>query len=593
MAILKVSLALVVAVIAISYGIATASNKSIQNTSSKSSWRPIPDDSIDAGTSDQDQMCFPKSWNILLQRNMIIKPGKKCSPVAIVHCYCLTSESQFNNSDTPYANFGNCFYGCFDSDFSTVHYQVNIQLDEQFDNGTCSQFNRKGILCGQCIEGYGPPAYSFNLKCVPCGNINLWTRIPLYILVAYGPLTVFLGVIVVFTVSANSAPMHGWILICQLMSTALFMRIFTTITDFYFTAYSPYMQIIGSLYGIWNLDFFRSVYKPFCLHPSLTTIQVMSLDYIIAAYPLVIIVVTYILVDLYSRDYRPVVIMWRPFHYCFIRFRHQLNIRTSLIDAFGTFFSLSYVKFLSTTVDLVTATRVWSYDNKITHHVYYDGTMKLFRGSHIPYGVMGLLVGLLCNVLPLVLILLYSFRRSHTILNYLPMSIQTALFPFMDNILACYKDGTDGTRNCRYFGVVYHLALIVVMISFMWIKSILIIGVNVFVFITVGMLVAVIRPYKSKVYNTVDTILILSIGLCLAGGLSYYTAYIEDPVNMNGTLVMALPPFLVPLLYVVAYMGFKKRMFFQRLFHCKVKKFWITRRPNEMDNVSEHNVLVQ
>ena len=71
----------------------------------------------------------------------------------------------------------------------------------------------------------------------------------------------------------------------------------------------------------------------------------MSLDNIIAAYPLVIIVIMYVLVDLHSRDCRPVVVMWRPFHYCFARFRHQLNIRTSLVDAFGTFFSLSYVKF--------------------------------------------------------------------------------------------------------------------------------------------------------------------------------------------------------------------------------------------------------
>ena len=150
----------------------------------------------------------------------------------------------------------------------------------------------------------------------------------------------------------------------------------------------------------------------------------MSLDYIIAAYLLVIILVMYLLVDMYSHNCQPVVVVLRPFQYCFIRFRHQFNIRTSLVDAFGTFFSLSYVKFLSTTADLLAPTRVWDY-NRSSYRVYYDGTMEMFKDRHIPYVVMAVFVGLLCNMLPLVLILLlnYSFRKTHVILNCLPLSV--------------------------------------------------------------------------------------------------------------------------------------------------------------------------
>ena len=35
-------------------------------------------------------------------------------------------------------------------------------------------------------------------------------------------------------------------------------------------------------------------------------------------------------------------------------------------------------------------------------------------------------------------------HRTHAIVNCLPLSVRTMLFPFMDNILACYKDGTNG-----------------------------------------------------------------------------------------------------------------------------------------------------
>ena len=313
--------------------------------------------------------------------------------------------------------------------------------------------------------------------------------------------------------------------------------------------------MITSIYGIWNLDFFRSVYTPFCLNPSLTTLQVMSLDYIIAAYPLVLIVVMYLLVDLYSHNCRPVVVTLKPFHYCSRYFRHQLNIRMSLVDAFGTFFILSYVKFLSTTMDLLAPTQVWDYYGS-SYRVYHDGTMKMFKGRHIPYAVLGVFVGLICNILPLVLILIYSFHKTHVILNYLPLSVRTMLFPFMDNILACYKDGTNGTRNCRYFGVVYHLAFIVIMSGFLT-ESILLLGVNAFMCVMIGLSVAVIQPYKAKVYNIVDTVLILSVGMGFAACICMWIAHEADPQDKVLTEMIAIIPLFTPVLYISGYMALK------------------------------------
>ena len=240
------------------------------------------------------------------------------------------------------------------------------------------------------------------------------------------------------------------------------------------------------------MEFVRSVYKPFCLHPSLTTLQVMSLDYIVAAYPLVLIMVMYIMVDLYSRNFRPIIFVGRLFHHRCIRFRHRLNIRTSLVDAFGTFFSLSYVKFLSTTVDLLIAAQVRNNENNAIHlQIYFDGVMEPLRGKHIPYAIVGICILMLCNVVPLVLLLVYSFPRAQAILNILPTCIQAVLYPFMDNILSCYKDGTNGTRNCHYFGVVYHVALLVYIGCMMWAESVFVLGVNTSMSIITGMSVAV------------------------------------------------------------------------------------------------------
>ena len=318
----------------------------------------------------------------------------------------------------------------------------------------------------------------------------------------------------------------------------------------------------------------------------------MSLDYIIAAYPLVLIVAMYLLVQMYSRNCRPVVVVLKPFHYCFTRFRHQVNIRTSLVDAFGTFFTLSYVKFLNTTFDLLTPTRVWDF-NGSSYHVYYDGTMDMFKGRHIPYAALAVLVGLICNILPLVLILCYSFRRTHVLLNCLPLSVRTMLFPFMDNILACYKDGTNGTRNCRYFGVVYHIAFIGILSGFVLCLRL---EFNVFMCIIIGMSVAVIQPYKAKVYNIVDTVLILSVGLAFVAGMSFWIAEVVDPQNRSIANVIVCIPYFIPLLYFIGFLGSKIRKRFVRSLRCifiqvKASLSRGRRRTSEMDIMSENTDL--
>ena len=553
----------------------------------------ISDNRASLDNNQTNSCVLPHSWNWLKKTHIALPntSDENCSPIARLRCYCLTLD---NSSSPPSLAFGHCLYGCFVVDVPSEYRQVSILRNHSLVSGSCSLFNREGILCGKCIEGHGSPVYSFSLKCVPCGHESLWATIPRYILMAYGPLTIFLAIIVIFTVSVNSAPLRGWIFVCQVLSANFSMRLITALDETLKSLhYSPFIPIIGSVYGIWNLDFFRSVHKPFCLHPSLTTLQVISLDYIIAAYPVVLILLMYVMVELYSRNYQPFVLMGRLFHHCFARFRHRLDIRTSLVDAFGTFFSLSFVKFLNTTSELLASTKVWnSNDSTTQYRIYYDGTEVLFRGDHIPYAVVGVLVILICNILPLVLILLYSFPKTHAIIYILPLSVQTHMFPFMDNILACYKDGTNGTKNCRYFGVVYHIALFCFIMCYMWTESVFLPAVGTCICIVTGMLVALIQPYKSRLYNTVDIILLLSIGLCFATIMCASIAYIEVPSKETQSIVMAMIPCTIPFFYSLGVVGYKSARCIRQL-PCKfmICKHVITSH-NKDDSTTEHSLRI-
>ena len=90
--------------------------------------------------------CFP-SWSELKQKRIIVQ-NSPCS-LDILRCYCLSSTG--NGS---YA-IGHCWCSCFKRNPTTEYYTVN---DSNFNQYTCDLFNRKGLLCGKCIDGYGPPA---------------------------------------------------------------------------------------------------------------------------------------------------------------------------------------------------------------------------------------------------------------------------------------------------------------------------------------------------------------------------------------------------------------------------------------------------
>ena len=308
----------------------------------------------------------------------------------------------------------------------------------------------------------------------------------------------------------------------------------------------------------------------------------MSLDYIIAVYPLAMIILVYVLVELYSHDCRPVVLMWKPFHHLFARFRHQLNIRTSLVDAFGTFFSLSYVKLLSTTTDILTVSAVYDGEDAKSYSLFYDGTMSFLGKKHLPLFVTALLVFVVCNILPLVLIVVYSFPKTLTLLDCFPVPLKNVIYPFMDNLLGCYRDGTNGTRNCRYFALVYQVTQIVVFLGLILTTSISSYSYFGYIFIITGMLVAVIRPYKTLAYNVVDTILVLSLSLISYGMLGYFIAYFIDPINQNESLTMAIFPVTIPLFYITGYIVYAtctKIRARQRMTACLIR---MRRRTNQV-----------
>ena len=111
----------------------------------------------------------------------------------------------------------------------------------------------------------------------------------------------------------------------------------------------------------------------------------------IAVYPFFLTVVSYILIELHDRNFRVLVFLWKPFRCIFTLFRRNWDIRTSVIDAYATFFQLSCFKILCISCDLLIPTFVYTLgDNRSDLVLYYDGTVDYFGREHLPYAIIAL-----------------------------------------------------------------------------------------------------------------------------------------------------------------------------------------------------------
>ena len=529
----------------------------------------------------------------------IVRCNTTREKIGVLQCYCLFNETESSSS----LAIGACLYGCFKVHKYQYSHLYRVYQTVNDLNSPCEEFNRSGPLCGGCNDSaLGVPAYSFSLKCRPC--TFSWKNIAKYVAIAYGPLTIFFVIIVVFTVSVNSAPLHGYIFVAQILASSIVMRILQTMREMqgFEHMFQKFSTIFAAtVYGFWNLDFFRFANHYYCLHPALSTLSIMSLDYLIAVYPIIVIVLLYIVANLHGRGYRVLMFMWKPLICCFGRFRQKLDIRTSLIDAFGTFFTLSYVKFLSTTIDLMATTSIRDENGRHLHYrMYYDGRYLFMKGDHLRYAVVGLTCLILFNIFPIIFLLLYPRRFFQ---RRIPLYVRRTLHPFMDTLLGIYRDGTDGGYDCRFFVVVYLIARIAI-------YSMLLVAFNSFAFLLVAivttftaMLVAVFKPYKSAVYNTVDTILVTLLALTYTGLASFFFASSVSSQQLPFARILTIIPVPFPFLYVcglVLYkvcVQFKLRRktvrFFQFVFLCLGRAYLhLTRKWNrrqEMEDFSTPN----
>ena len=474
----------------------------------------------------------------------IVKCNDSTKEAFISSCHCMT----YNESTGPVV--GACFYNLLRPTLTHTLYDLVPSNTTKLNNHMCGELNREGQLCGKCKDDYSIPIYSYDLKCVQCSTSPFnWVK---YILAAFLPLTVFFVLVVVCCrLSATSPKLLPFVFVSQFISAGANVRVMLEVTVPYPIAASL-AKVLFTLYGIWNLDFFRTLLPHICVN--VDTLQTLALDYAVAFYPLILLVVTYILIQVHFCNFRLINFMCRPFHRCTEHFRSQWDVRTSIVEAFATFLLLSYMKLLCVSSDLLIPTQVYNVNgSSLGLYLYYDATIEYFGDEHLPYGVLAVFVMLVFILFPLLLLLLYPMRCFQQCLGCCGIRWH-ALPIFIDAFQGCYKDGTNGTWDCRYFAAAFFFARILLFIIFALGPTGMFYGAALLLFIPLAIALVIMQPYKPRfsTYNAVDSVLVLLLALMCATVVCINLAGREARRWLKFSISLAFIVAALPLFYISA-----------------------------------------
>ncbi len=418
----------------------------------------------------------------------------------------------------------------------------------------CGPFNREGLLCGECQDGFAVPPFSL-IECINCKVSNGWIK---FITFTYLPITVIFIVIVIFAISVVSGPINSFIFYSQI-STSSFLGISFAMSVLGAQGTFTYPNrmstvVVAALYDMWNLHVFRAIIPLFCLTRHLRSLQAYALEYILAFYPLVVIVFLYICIQLHAGDFRPVVYCWRPFLRCFLRFRRSVEPKTSIIDAFATFILLSYVKLLFVAGRFLFPTRLFDGQGKLlkTFVFAYDANIRFFHAEHLPLALLSIVVLLTFIALPPIVLTLYQAAFFQKCLTRCKLNSQ-ALRTFVEAFQGCYKDGTNGTRDYRYFAGLYFFLRIIVLLLFSIAVPYIAVAVSALLYWWIALLFALVQPYKVYLYNVVDAVIFAILGtIYILITFIFITALLT---GHSSTFLLILTDVLyaLPLLYFVLF----------------------------------------
>ena len=214
---------------------------------------------------------------------------------------------------------------------------------------------------------------------------------------------------------------------------------------------------------------------------------------------------------------------------------------------------LSYVKLLFVSGSILSPNYTYNYQGEklSTVYLHYSPSIKYFHSKHLPFALLSIFVSLTFIAVPPIVLIFYPTSLFQKCLAKCKINSQ-ALRTFVETFQGCYKDGTNGTRDCRYFaGLYFILRIIAVLLAFT--TSQIFISGSAYLYWITALLFSIIQPYKKYTYNIVDAVIFAILG-------SIYLTIMKNLENVNfvghasnSLLVLTDVLYSLPLLYFIMF----------------------------------------
>ena len=382
------------------------------------------------------------------------------------------------------------------------------------------------------------------------------------------PLTMLFFIVSVFRISLAKPPMNAIVLFFQVALALLF-----THTHRFHPPYvmgSMWLNGLHRLYlivlGVWAMTLTRFVetVTDFCVDPNISMQQAFIVTQIQSLFPLVLIVLTSVAIELHSRNCRIIVWLWKPFHKYFVSCTRVWNSKLSLIDVFSSYLLLCYSRFV------VQTHFIFSFQHTYNEHCYetrllYNPSVPYFNSvDHLPYALILLLIFIVIALPPVLLLAFYQFRLFRHMFQCTSVYKSHAVRAFVDLFHGCYKDGTNNTYDLRFTASLYLLIRVVVLLCFVLcnfttLDSCRTVSVFVWVFMLL-LFVALVRPYKDQQMNILDSVLLAGLAVVCVLFTGMYPTVKNQHVNLF-TLIVILIVIALPQLVLFIFVTLKVCVF--------------------------------
>ena len=429
---------------------------------------------------------------------------------------------------------GQCPSGFCQSQYITLPENNSQQMLQEV---VCSGANRKGLLCGDCLETYSISVNFNGIRpvCVSCDEGLSKVGILVWILSEWVPMFAFMFVLMLFNIDLVSGRFNSFLLFAQLLA-------FSTIRGDAELGplHSVFVRIYRFLYGMWNLDFFGVLLPPYCLtpHAHLTLLQTILLHYSIGLFPLTV-AITFTVLERSAEKW----ICCHRVDQCLRRMRRwkaKCSDGMSYDRALPAFVILGFTRFLVSSSYILVNQTITGEDGERKVVVWWQGSMPYGSIQHIAYFIPAIVILLVFVLLPSFLLLtlpigpqlfgrliiavppLRKLQRMQTFCSN--VYTDRWVYHFVNVLQGCYKERFRSFSSLYLFHRIVHL-LVAVFIP----RTEDALRIQIFLTVALLLLIAALQPYNSHKLNTLDAAILGTLALILILSL-----HITDPNTPTG-----------------------------------------------------------